>query len=169
MCHLLFSLEWTCGIVTSDKFPLLPFSETHHHWKPCPCLSVRSSLHCHKYQGLLHSFPLPALSTHQKPVMCVGFNLGLAPEYSNSIFCLTWLAGAPLKLTVNLNLETLSVGSYFFPFQHTIFQHNQPVWGSWFFFLKPSMYQLVRSVLWVFNLNILPGSWIPCELLKRRM
>lgn len=91
-----------------------------------PCIAT--------YQGLLHSFPLPALSTHQEPEMCVGFDLGLAPEYSNSIFCLPWLAGAPLKLTVNLNIETLSVGSYFFPSQHTIFQWNQPVWGGWFSF-----------------------------------
>ena len=43
----------------------------------------------------------------------------LAPESSNSILCPTWLAGAPLQLSGNLNIETLSVGSYFSPFHVT--------------------------------------------------
>lgn len=159
MCHRCFLWNERAVLWPLTSFHCCPFLGLVIVGSPAPGLSVHFSSHCHKYQGRLHSFPLPALSPHQEPVVCVGFDLGLAPECSNSIFCLTWLAGAPLKRTANLNIETLSVGSYFFPSQHTIFQRNQPVWGGWFFlFFKPSMYQLVRSVLWVFNLNILPGS-----------
>lgn len=134
-----------------------------HNWSLLAALPLApryKSLHFYSLRGLIHSFPLPSLPTHQEPFVCVGFDLCLAHECSNSIFCPIWLAGAPLKLTMNLNIETWSVGSCCFPSQHTIFQCNQPVWGSW---LKkqnktPFMSQLVRFAVWVFNLNILPGS-----------
>lgn len=79
---------------------------------------------------------LPSAVSHFLPIRSLLCALGLMcvlpHECSNSIFCPTWLAGAPLKLTVNLNTEPLSVGSYFFPSQHIVSQRHQPVSGSGF-------------------------------------